>query len=77
MYIVQIHDRAFAHFTDHTVQMYYGAISKLSMVCASVWSIYLFANWHTGERSGSVVECLTRDRGAADSSLTGVTALRS
>ena len=28
-----------------------------------------------GERSGSVVECLTRDRGAAGSSLTGVTAL--
>ena len=27
-----------------------------------------------GERSGSVVECLTRDRGAAGSSLTGVTA---
>ena len=29
----------------------------------------------TWERSGSVVECLTRDRGAAGSSLTGVTAL--
>ena len=29
------------------------------------------------ERSGSVVECLTRDREAADLSLTGVTALRS
>ena len=27
------------------------------------------------ERSGSVVECLTRDRGAAGSNLTGVTAL--
>ena len=27
------------------------------------------------ERSGSVVECLTRDRGAAGLSLTGVTAL--
>ena len=27
------------------------------------------------ERSGSVVECLTRDRGAADSIFTGVTAL--
>ena len=27
------------------------------------------------ERSGSVVECLTRDRGTADMSLTGVTAL--
>ena len=29
----------------------------------------------TRERSGSVVECLTRDPGAAGSSLTGVTAL--
>ena len=29
------------------------------------------------ERSGSVVECLTQDRGAAGYSLTGVTALRS
>ena len=28
-----------------------------------------------GERSGSVVECLTRDRGVAGSSLTGVTVL--
>ena len=28
-----------------------------------------------GQRSGSVVECLTQDRGAAGSSLTGVTAL--
>ena len=27
------------------------------------------------ERSGSVVECLTRDRGVAGSSLTGVTVL--
>ena len=30
---------------------------------------------HRRERSGSVVECLTRDREAADSSLTGLTAL--
>ena len=30
---------------------------------------------HHRERSGSVVECLTRDRGAAGSILTGVTAL--
>ena len=28
-----------------------------------------------GERSGSVVECLTRDRGTAGSSLTGITVL--
>ena len=30
---------------------------------------------HARERSGSVVDCLTRDRRAAGSSLTGVTAL--
>ena len=33
------------------------------------------ANRQRGERSCSVVECLTPDRGAAGSSLTGVTAL--
>ena len=30
---------------------------------------------HTRERSGSVVECLTRDRGAAGLSLTDLTVL--
>ena len=36
------------------------------------WSaVFLYCR----ERSGSVVECLTRDRGAASSSLIGVTAL--
>ena len=37
---------------------------KVFFGCKNVW-----------ERSGSVVECLTRDRRAAGSSLTGVTAL--
>ena len=32
-------------------------------------------NQEIWERSGSVVDCLSRDRGAAGSSLTGVTAL--
>ena len=36
---------------------------------------YKFEQVHLWERSGSVVECLTRDRGAAGSSLTGVTVL--
>ena len=38
---------------------------------------YLFAGIQNEkeERSGSVVECLTRDRGAAGLGLTGVTAL--
>ena len=34
-----------------------------------------FNKFNNRERSGSVVECLTRDRRAAGSSLTGVTAL--
>ena len=39
-------------------------ILKVRWINANLW-----------ERSGSVVECLTRDRRAAGSSLTGVTAL--
>ena len=34
-----------------------------------------FSQFSIRERSGSEVECLTRDRGAAGSSLTGVTGL--
>ena len=34
-----------------------------------------FDQFNNRERSGSVVECLTRDRRVAGSSLTGVTAL--
>ena len=40
-----------------------------------VVSICMVQSIRLRERSGSVVECLTRDRRAADSSLTGVTAL--
>ena len=32
-------------------------------------------HWQARERSGSVVECLTRDRGTTGSGLTGVNAL--
>ena len=39
------------------------------------YGVSYFVNHPFRERSGSVVECLTRDRGAAGSSLTGVTAL--
>ena len=35
----------------------------------------LLITYHIKERSGSLVECLTRDRGAAGLSLTGVTTL--
>ena len=43
----------------------------------SKFHTYYFYHAYTGplERSGSVVECLTWDRGAGGSSLTGVTAL--
>ena len=40
-----------------------------------LWITQSLINWSKRERSGSVVECLTRDRRAAGSSLTGVTAL--
>ena len=47
--------------------------------CAHSWTLKvnvpLGSQTLNRERSGLVVECLTRDRGAAGSSLTGVTAL--
>ena len=54
-------------------------VNVISMVTKNVGSVHLhypcFCYFVTRERSGSVVECLTRDREAAGSSLTGVTAL--
>ena len=57
-----------------------GDIFKLQHTCTSVLKAQprkLISNIHipVWERSGSVEECLTRDRRAAGSSLTGVTAL--
>ena len=44
--------------------------------CSKILTILYQVNMqYSGERSGSVVECLTRDRRAAGSSLTGITAL--
>ena len=43
-------------------------------LCSIVRWLYRYLTFQR-ERSGSVVQCLTRDRGAAGSSLTGVTAL--
>ena len=37
--------------------------------------VKVIRNWAKWEQSGSVVECLTRDREAPGSSLTGVSAL--
>ena len=39
------------------------------------YSMFTYRSSCPSKRSGSVVECLTSDRGAAGSSLTGVTAL--
>ena len=51
---------------------YKGTISKRnSWKMATFWSF----SYNFRERSGSVVECLTRDRRVAGSSLNGVTAL--
>ena len=45
-------------------------------VCkAKLFALMLVYTSFPWERNGSVVECLTRDRGAAGSSLTGLTAL--
>ena len=49
-------------------------IAVCSDVCISTLVAYI-VNIVVGERSGSVVECLTPDREGACSSLTGVTAL--
>ena len=49
-------------------------VKRIAIFLGSVSSVngYKYLIW---ERSGSVVECLTRDRGAAGSSLTCVTVL--
>ena len=49
------------------------SIKKLMKMGKSASSVHLYSD--AGERSGVVVECLTQDRGAVGSSLTGVTAL--
>ena len=51
-------------------------ISIFLMIFLLIYAFtHIFFTAHTWERSGSVVECLTRDRRVAGSSLTGVTAL--
>ena len=49
--------------------------SKHVNMATNIYSTIQNHKEQIGERSGSVVECLTRDRRAAGSSLTGVTAL--
>ena len=57
-------------------------ITQITLICWAhmgiIWMVHIHYVDQTSairERSGSVVECLTRDRWAADSSLTSVTAL--
>ena len=51
------------------------ASNCLSLVSSSHLLTGAMESMHYWERSGSVVECLTRDRGASGSSLTGISAL--
>ena len=68
---------------NKTLPMYYchdGCETVTGVNCSVALVTYngncsVFEKVSTRERSGSEVECLTRDRGAAGSSLVGVTAL--
>ena len=55
--------------------MFHGLQALSIFVFVLVNDLYIGDPLEAGERSGSVVECLTRDRRAAGSSLTVVTAL--
>ena len=48
---------------------------RVAMVCYYIINIFIYSFRPMEERGGSVVECLTRDRGVAASSLTGGTVL--
>ena len=59
----------------YTIKLQICALSKFSRVQIYIY-IYAHKVWiQIRERSGSVLECLTQDQGAAGSSLTGVTVL--
>ena len=49
--------------------------SEVKVTVTQLWYAILPKRGFLRERSGSVVECLTRDKGAAGSSLTGATVL--
>ena len=51
------------------------SVKNISDLLGTYAFLATFSNTVSRERSGSVVECLTRDQSAAGSSLTGVTAL--
>ena len=56
------------------IQGYFCNVNN-SHVCYMEFDFVRVCHIRVRERSGSVVECLTRDQRAAGSSLTGVTAL--
>ena len=62
----------FSHVVAHIIML---VIPIIMNFCACLSLNYLFSNWSIRERSGSVIECLTRDRRVAGLSFTGVTAL--
>ena len=54
----------------------FGGKQNMWQLSYNLFGVYLhLITFYNRERSGSVVECFTRDRGVAGSSLTGVTAL--
>ena len=58
----------------YTVKCSFSFLTQISWYFFNLKSTHLQLEWFR-ERSGSVLECSTRGRGAAGSSLTGVTAL--
>ena len=52
-----------------------GVFKIMDVFCAVCYWLNVCNKIYMRERSGSVIECLTRDRRAAGSSLTGFTAL--
>ena len=59
----------------HTRIFYWISGTVFSNIAVSILFLAFLYAADFRERSGSVVECLAQDRGAAGSSLTGVTAL--
>ena len=65
-----------------SLQPHFYRVNLQHSICKHVFSVVVENSveqysgcWHVGEGSGSVVECLTRDRGVGCSSLTSVTVL--
>ena len=72
--LLYAHNESGALCCNSYLSLPFTALSRRGRLSLSMYTVY-YANPLNRERSGSVVECLTRDRRAAGSSLTGVTAL--